>query len=309
MILPLVTAAIINTVYPDFFEMGSYSSVFFSDQGMITLMCLTLLYTGCQLDIRDLPQAAKRGGSHVLFKYIAGAGFYLFVKHYFGYEGVFGVCSLSILCAMTNCNSNLYMGLMEHYGDPIDMAGRPFFNLNSGPMLSLVTIGIGGMEGFHPIDIISILLPLFMGIIVSILEPEIREKSKLAIKFLTPVSGFIIGSNINLFNIYRAGLGGIILVIILVLITAPVALLVDRIFLKRPGYGGMATVSVAGNAIAVPPMIAAAASEFQPYVETAMIQISAAVILTAIICPILVDKAVKRFGHDSLRKKTYDDTM
>lgn len=301
MIIPLLVAVIINTVYPEFFTFGSYSSVLFSNQGMISLMCLTLLYTGCQLNIKDLPQAVKRGGSHVLFKYLAGAGFYFIVVHYFGYKGIFGVCALSILCSFTNCNSNLYMGLMEDYGDSIDLAARPLFNLNSGPLLSLITIGIAGMDGFHPIDIVSLLLPLFIGMLLSICDPNIREKTKPAIKLLTPVSGFIIGSNINLYNVYKAGIGGLLLVIILILVTAPVALFVDRILLKRPGYGGMATISVAGNAIAVPPIIAAAAPEFLPYVEIAMTQISAAVILTAIICPILVDRTSKRFGKDSLK--------
>ncbi len=303
MILPLIAAVFINTVFPTFFTFGSYSKVLFSDQGMMTIMCLTLLYTGCQLDIRELPQALKRGGSHVLFKYLAGAGFYLVISRYFGADGILGVCSLSLLCSLTNCNSNLYMGLMDTYGDSVDMAARPLFNLNSGPLLSLITIGIGGMEGFHPIDILSLLLPLMIGILLSVCDPEIREKTKPAIKLLTPVSGFIIGSNINLIQVLHAGIGGVLLVIIVIMVTAPVALAVDRILLGRPGYAGMATVSVAGNAIAVPAMVAAVAPEFKPYVGIAMTQISAAVILTAILCPILVDQMYKRFGTEGRKKR------
>lgn len=300
MLLPMLAAAVMNTFIPEFFTLGSYTVSFFSTNATIVLMYITLFYTGCQIDLKDLPVALSRGGSHVLFKYLAGAAFYLWVTKAFGMGGILGVCSLSLLCALTNCNSNLYMSLMETYGDPADMAARPMFNLNSGPTLSLVTIGVSGMAGFNPIEIISLLMPVGAGILLSALDTEIRTASKPAVKFIIPLAGFILGARIDLRGVLHAGLGGILLFVLVMLVTGPVALLVDRLLLKRPGYGGMATVSVAANTVAVPAMVAAVAPQFEPYVELATIQISAAVILSAFICPFLVHFTAKKLGCERL---------
>lgn len=302
MLIPMFAAAVLNTFVPGLFTMGSYTTSFFSTTGTIVLMYVTLFYTGCQINLKDLPVALSRGGSHVLFKYLAGAAFYLWVAETFGMDGILGVCSLSLLCALTNCNSNLYMSLMETYGDPADMAARPMFNLNSGPTLSLVTIGVSGMAEFSPLEIISLLMPVAAGIALAAADSEIREVSRPAVKFIIPLAGFILGARIDLRGVLQAGMGGILLFVLVMLVTGPVAFAVDRVLLRRPGYGGMATVSVAANTVAVPAMVAAVAPQFEPYVGLATIQISAAVILSAFLCPFLVHYVAKRFGCPRLEE-------
>jgi len=307
MIVPLFIGSILNTLVPEIFTFGSYTTTFFSDTSTMVLMYTTLFYTGCQIKMKDLPIAFSRGGSHVILKYLAGAAFYLIIVKYFGQQGVFGVCSLSLLCALTNCNSNLYMSLMETYGDSADLAARPMFNLNSGPMLSLVTIGASGVIDFSPIEIFSLLVPVVVGVILAAVEPEIQEQSKSAIKFIIPLVGLILGSKINLISVWEAGFGGVLLFIIVIAITGPVAFLTDRLILRRPGYAGMSTVSVAGNTVAVPAMIAAVAPEFTPYVELAIIQLSAAVIISAFLCPAMVHLVAKKFGCPAFTKKEQEE--
>ena len=85
-------------------------------------------------------------------------------------------------------------------------------------------------------------------------------------------------------------------------ITGPVAFLVDRLLLKRPGYGGMATVSVAANTIMVPAMIGEVVGEYQPYVELAMVQISGVVVLSAVLCPMIVAYTARKFGCPALQE-------
>ena len=295
MIVPLFISAILNTFCPWILRIGSYSQALISDDGLRVIMLLTLLFTGTQMRMSDIPEALKRGGSHVLFKYLAGAGIYICIFHYFGYEGIFGVCSLAILCALTNNNGSLYMGLMESYGDHADLVARPMFNLNSGPMLSLVTIGVSGGSISYQ-EYITILLPLCVGVILANIDDEIRIAAKRGNALILPVMGFILGANIDLAKIVEGGFGGIFLFIILMITTGPIALLVDRLLLKRPGYGGMATVSVAGNTIAVPAMIGQMAPNFAPYVKLATIQVSCAAVLSAILCPFIVQWFAKKFG-------------
>ncbi|AGF57565.1 2-keto-3-deoxygluconate permease [Clostridium saccharoperbutylacetonicum] len=295
MIVPLFVSAILNTFCPWILRIGSYSQALLSDDGLRVAMFLTLLFTGTQIKMSDIPEALKRGGSHVLFKYLAGAGIYICIFHFFGYGGIFGVCSLAILCALTNNNGSLYMGLMESYGDHADLVARPMFNLNSGPMLSLLTIGVSG-GGVSYQEYITILLPLCIGITLANLDDEIRRATKSGNALVLPIMGFILGANIDLAKIIEGGFGGIFLFVIVMLVTGPVAFIVDRFLLKRPGYGGIATVSVAGNTIAVPAMIAQIAPDFAPYVKLATIQISCAAVLSAILCPFIVQWFAKKFG-------------
>ena len=255
MVVPLFVSAIINTFCPSILRIGSYSQALLSDDGLKVMMLLTLLFTGTQMRISDIPEALKRGGSHVLFKYLAGAGVYILIFHYFGYNGIFGVCSLAILCALTNNNGSLYMGLMQSYGDHADLVARPMFNLNSGPMLSLLTIGLSGSAAVSWQEYVSILLPICIGILLSTIDDEIKIAAKNGNALVLPIMGFVLGANIDLSKIVAAGFSGVFLFIIVMAVTGPVAFIVDRVLLKRPGYGGMATVSVAGNTIAVPAMI------------------------------------------------------
>lgn len=301
MIVPLIVAAILNTLCPWILRIGSYSQALISDDGLKVIMLLTLLFTGTQMKISDIPEALKRGGSHVLFKYLAGAGTYICIFHYFSYKGIFGVCSLAILCALTNNNGSLYMGLMESYGDHADLVARPMFNLNSGPMLSLVTIGVSGASINYQ-EYITILLPLCVGVVLSNIDDEIRIAAKKGNALVLPIMGFILGANIDLIKILEGGFGGIFLFIIVMIVTGPVAFIVDRLLLKRPGYGGMATVSVAGNTIAVPAMIGQMAPNFAPYVKLATIQVSCAAVLSAILCPFVVQWFAKQFGCPKYEK-------
>lgn len=296
MIVPLFVAAILNTFCPSVLRIGSYSQALISNDGLRVMMFLTLLFTGTQMRVSDIPESLKRGGSHVLFKYLAGAGVYLLILHYFGYKGILGTCSLAILCALTNNNSSLYMGLVQSYGDHADLVARPIFNFNSGPMLSLLTIGISGNNGVGWQEYVTILLPLCIGIILSTIDNQIKIATKHGIAIILPVMGFILGSNIDLSKIIVSGFGGIFLFIMVLVVTGPVALIVDRVLLKRPGYGGMATVSVAGNTVAVPAMIGQLVPNFSGYVKLATVQISCAAVLSAILCPFIVQWFAKRFG-------------
>jgi len=296
MIVPLFASAILNTFCPSLLRIGSYSQAILSDDGLKVMMVLTLLFTGTQMSISDIPQAIKRGGAHVLFKYLVGSGVFILIFHYFGNIGVLGTCSLAILCALTNNNGSLYMGLVQTYGDHADLVARPMFNLNSGPMLSLITVGIAGGASINWQEYVTILLPICIGILLCTIDNEIKTAAERGIALVLPIMDFILGANINLSNIVTGGFSGVFLFIIVIVVTGPVALIVDRILLKRPGYGGMATVSVAGNTIAVPAMIGQLVPSFSPFVKLATVQISCATVLSAILCPFIVQWFAKRYG-------------
>jgi len=296
MVVPLLLASILNTFTPQWLYIGGYTQAVFTQDGMNTLLGLMMLFTGCQMSFKDIPKAIEVGGIYVLSKYIVGAGFYLLVAHFFGFKGIFGVCSLAILCAMTNCNGSMYMGLIETYGDNIDMAARPMFNVNSGPTLSLITLGLSGAVTFGFKELMALILPLIVGIVLANIDPAIKEASKNGTSIIMPILGFCLGAGIDLYKLIESGISGVILLLLVYIVTGPMAIFVDKVIFKKPGYAALSTVSVAGNTLAVPAAIASIAPEFLPYVESAMIAISGAIVLSAIFTPIMVHLIAKKYG-------------
>ncbi|NRY19096.1 putative membrane protein YadS [Clostridium beijerinckii] len=103
---------------------------------------------------------------------------------------------------------------------------------------------------------------------------------------IIPLMGFCIGASINLQNVVKAGLGGVLLGLIVLIGTGIPLVVIDKVINKRPGYAGAALSSVAGNAIATPSALALLDNRFQIYVESATTQIAAAVIITIILTPL-----------------------
>jgi len=64
----------------------------------------------------------------------------------------------------------------------------------------------------------------------------------------------------------------------------------------KPGYGGAAIASVAGNAVATPAIIAGLDPAWAPYVENAVAAVSAAVVVSAILTPLFTHYVAKKFG-------------
>lgn len=163
-------------------------------------------------------------------------------------------------------------------------------------MLTLLTIGVSGGKAVSWEEYVTVLIPLVIGIVLSAIDEKIKVATKNGISIILPVMGFILGSGIDLSKIIISGFGGIFLFVLVIIITGPVALFADRILLKRPSYAGMTTVSVPGNTIAVPAMIGQLIPAFRDYVNLATVQISCAVVLSAIICPLIVHWFAKHFG-------------
>ena len=72
--------------------------------------------------------------------------------------------------------------------------------------------------------------------------------------------------------------------------------LCDRFISRRPGYAGWAVATTAGNAVAVPAVIAEADPSWAQWADVATSQVAASAILTAILVPIITSWWAKKFG-------------
>ena len=270
MVVPMLLGAIINTFLPEVTNIGSFTTAVFTSAGANTAIGIQLFCLGTTLRVRDMGGVVKRGGVLLISKFVIGAAIGIVVGKVFGPTGVLGLSSLAIISAVTNSNGSIYLALMNSYGDTVDQAAMPLLAINDGPMLTMIAMGIGGLAD------------------IPFLAP--------AGTILLPFVGFCLGAGMNLTNIAKGGAQGILLGLVTCLIGGAFIVLCDRFISRRPGYAGWAVATTAGNAVAVPAVIAEADPSWAQWADVATSQVAASAILTAILVPIITSWWAKKFG-------------
>ena len=147
------------------------------------------------------------------------------------------------------------------------------------------------------------MVPLIVGIILGNLDKDIRKFLQPGIMFTLPFLAFCLGTGLNLRNIVTGGAIGIVLGVLVVVLTGIFTINADKLILRRPGYAGAAICTTAGNAVAVPAIIAEASPNLAYQVESATAAVATAVIVTAILCPIVTSLMAKKFGCPKLERE------
>ena len=111
-----------------------------------------------------------------------------------------------------------------------------------------------------------------------------------------PFFAFALGANIDLAVVWKAGLLGVFLGIAVVIATGAALFLVDRLT-GGNGIAGLAAASTAGNAAAVPAIVAAANPVYKPAAASATILVATSVVVTAILVPIVTAWWYRRVGR------------
>ncbi|WAH43110.1 2-keto-3-deoxygluconate permease [Alicyclobacillus fastidiosus] len=305
MVVPLIIAAIIHTFLPSVLQIGSFTTAIFSSAGVGTLIGLQLFFIGTKLKLRQAPEALKRGVVLLVAKYAAGALLGLIVAKIFGVAGVLGISVLAIVSSVTGANGALYLALMGQYGETADSAAMSVLNIHDGPFLAMLTLGVTGLAHIPITALVAALVPLVVGVILGNLDHDFEKLFGAGTAIVIPFNGFTIGAGIDLTNVVKAGLSGILLGLAVMIIGGGCTFLADRYILRRPGYAGAGLAAAAGNTIATPAAVALVDSHYKPYVASATVQIASAVVMTSILVPLITGRVAKRFGRgqEVLRKE------
>lgn len=296
MVVPLLLAAIINTFFPQALKIGSFTTATFSNTAAATFVGMQLFFIGTNLKVKETPEVLKRGTVLLISKYLAGALLGLLVAKVFGPAGFLGVSALAIISSVTGSNGSLYLALMGEYGEPKDLAAQGILNIHDGPFLTLLTLGATGLANIPLMALFAAIVPLILGFILGNLDDDITKFFASGVSLVIPFIGFAIGAGIDLGSIIKAGASGLVLAAMVFFIGGGIAILGDKFINRRPGYAGAAISSAAGNTIATPAAVALIDPSYQPYVAAATTQIAAAVVVTAIVTPMLVGWIAKKYG-------------
>lgn len=296
MVVPLILGCLINTFFPGALQIGGITTATFSSAGSSCALGMLLFCMGTKLHLSEMPAVIRRGGVLLLSKFAIGAALGIAVGKIFGTAGFLGISSLAIVSAVTNSNGSIYYALMQQYGDEKDCACMPILAINDGPFLTLVALGASGLADIPYMSLIACLVPIAAGMLLGNLDKSVTDFFGPLGDAIIPFVGFALGAGINLTNVLKGGLSGIVLAVMVIFVGGAFIALCDRLLNRRPGYAGWAVATTAGNAVAVPAAVALADPSLEAFAEVATVQVAACTVLSAILVPFIVTWWAKKFG-------------
>lgn len=296
MIIPMFLSVIFNYFFPDFVKMGSLTTAIFSKSAVVPLTAAVLFFAGTQLKVNEAPAALKRGGVLLLAKFAVGYAVGTLFSMTFGAIGFLGISTLAVFTALLSSNGSIYLAIVGEYGDDKDFGAYSLLSIKDGTFLTMLALGASGASNIPVMALFATLFPMILGIVLGNLYPGIRNYFKGGARLLIPLIGISVGSSLNLSMMFQAGLSGVVLGIIAFVAGGIVLIGADKLILRRPGYAGASLASVAGSAVATPTIVAGVVPGLEEAAALASVQVAAAVIVTAILCPMLSSWALKKWG-------------
>jgi len=255
-----------------------------------------LFFAGTQLKVNEAPAALKRGGVLLLAKFAVGYAVGTLFSMTFGAIGFLGISTLAVFTALLSSNGSIYLAIVGEYGDDKDFGAYSLLSIKDGPFLTMLALGASGASNIPVMALFATLFPMILGIVLGNLYPGIRNYFKGGARLLIPLIGISVGSSLNLSMMFQAGLSGVVLGIIAFVAGGIILIGADKLILRRPGYAGASLASVAGSAVATPTIVAGVVPGLEEAAALASVQVAAAVIVTAILCPMLSSWALKKWG-------------
>jgi 2-keto-3-deoxygluconate permease len=297
MLIPLVLGSLLGTFAGGFLELGSFTTALFQ-QSALPLIALLIFATGTQVTLKTSGPVLATTGVVLLCKSIIPASIVILIGSLVGINGIFGVSILALLVCIDNSNGGLWLAFTGRYGDKRDRGAYIASALNDGPFFSMLFLGASGLASIPGTAMLAAIIPFLIGMLIGNVNPHWREVLRPTPAIVIPFFALALGTGIDLNSIIKGGFAGLVVGLIVAPITGFFVYLGYR-FLLRRGYRsgiGFAAGTTAGNAIATPAIVGLADPRFQPYVETATAQVAAAVLVTAIVAPLLASAVLKREG-------------
>jgi 2-keto-3-deoxygluconate permease len=299
MIVPLLIGALIHTIFPDagpFF--GSFTGALFD--GALTILAVFYVCMGASIDVRATPYIIKKGGAlfatKVALAVVIGVVLGQFLSEKPISSGFFaGLSVLAVVASFNDTNGGLYMALMGQFGKPRDVATYSVLTIESGPFLTMVTLGVAGLSAFPWQALVGTLIPLLVGAILGNLDPDMRKWLGGATGVLIPFFAFALGAGINLLDVWHAGLLGLLLGLAVFALSGIALIGADKVTGGR-GVAGIAAASTAGNAAAVPAIVAGVNPAYKEAAAPATVLVAASVVITAILVPFATAFVARRTG-------------
>ena len=284
MVVPLFIGMVINTFFPTLLQIGGFTQAL-SGVGYPTVLGMYLFTVGTKMTVRAAPRMLARGFGLLAAKVGTATLFALVVAHVFD-GNILGLSTLAVMVAMSDTNGGMFLALTGVMGKKEDSGTYVVQSIETGPFLTMLIFVGTGLAVIPWLTMVSVIAPIVVGAILGNLDEDLKQFFGTHEPIIVPFMAFTLGQTINLKSVVTAGLPGVALGVTVLVVTGAVCIVVDRL-LGGSGIAGAAASSTAGNSAAVPQAVALADTSFAPVAAAATVQVTAAVIVTAILTPLL----------------------
>ncbi|MBR1919993.1 MAG: 2-keto-3-deoxygluconate permease [Spirochaetales bacterium] len=297
MVVPLLLGVIVNSLFPEFLQIGSFTTALFKN-GSNALIATLFFCSGAQIQFKSAGQSLYKGvvlnTSKVLFGVSLGV---LLAK--VGGPGavVLGITPLALIGCMSNSNGGLYTALATKYGTKTDVGAVAVISSNDGPFYEMLFMGMTGVATIPLKTLFACIFPIIVGMILGNLDNKIRDFLKPGMLISIFLFSFPLGAGMSFKTLVTAGIPGILLGVLTVVWTGIPSYLIYKLLVKKENRRscavGAAIGTSAGNSVATPAAIAAVDATWEPYAAAATAQCAASVIVTALLTPFVVNALYK----------------
>jgi len=297
MLIPLIIGSVIGTFAPGFLGLGNFTTAPFRDSA-VPLIGILIFATGMQVSLCTSGPTLATAGVLLLTKSIMPALIVVILGQLVGIQGMLRVSILALLVIMDISNGGLWLAFTGRYSRDRDRGAHMASAMDDGPFFSLLFLGAAGLADIPFTLLLAAIIPLLLGVIVGNMDAKWTEVMRPIPNMVIPFFAFTLGTGINLGTVVTGGPSGIIVGLITTFFTGALAYLGYRFLLRRGKESGIgiASATTAGNAIATPAIVGVTDPSFTPFVEVATAQVASAVLVSAVLAPMIAISVLKRQG-------------
>lgn len=164
---------------------------------------------------------------------------------------------------------------MSEYGNESEQGAVGILFFTAGPTVTMIILGVSGLANIPLGTVVGSVLPLVIGMVLGNLFPFIRNLLVPGTNPAIAVLGFQLGCSMSLVSFVTGGMG-------------------------KPA---VACSTIAGTAMTTPAALAEVAPKYAAIAPVAYAQIATAVIITAVLAPILTGWVDERFCQGEAASK------
>jgi len=291
MVVPLFLGMVINTFFPHLLKIGGYTEAL-SNVGYPTFLGMYLFTVGTKMTMKAAPRMLKRGFGILFAKVGVAMCLALAIAKFFD-GNLLGYSTLAVMVAFSDTNGGMFMALTSIMGDKEDSGTYVPQSIETGPFITMAFLVGAGLANIPWLVMLSVIAPIGVGAILGNLDPDLRDFFGKHEPIVVPFMAFTLGQTINLSAVVAGGLSGIGLGLMVFVITGIVCIAADKL-LGGSGIAGAAASCTAGNSAVVPAAVAMADVSYAHIAPIATVQVTASVIVTAVLTPILTSWMYKR---------------
>lgn len=298
-LVPMVVSMVLISIFPNMYDRFGGTSQASFQMGTPVVIGLLVFAAGTSLDLKQIVPLLKRHLPMILFKLFWSSLLIYFYYLAFGSQGIFGISLLSFACVIYSLNPAVALAIHSSYGDQRFGAVYGIFGILGMSFTPLILLSLltadGGAGGIDWNPIISIFIPLIVGMSLGNLDPDFADFFTPMIGRLLPFLGWNLGAGMRIQDALASGGSGLLMTLAFFILMLPLIFFDRYVTKQNAGIDGAAIWNVAGMSVANPALIGLTLPEtFGDDVVAATAIVMMVCIASSLLSPLVAQKLYQR---------------